>query len=162
MLPTDAKARKDLPLVAGFLDYFPLAIIEVAKASKAGNDQHNPGKSLRWDRSKSGDESEALMRHFFDRGKVDSDGVRHTAKVAWRAMAMLQKEMEAAQAAEANEQEPARKLLDWMTRPAAQPMPRPAPNCTRCDMPEMGCVCGHSGDCACDKCKAYTASLGVE
>ena len=34
------------------------------------------------------------MRHFIDRGTRDSDGMRHTAKVAWRAMALLQKEIE--------------------------------------------------------------------
>lgn len=113
MLPTDAQERKSLPLVAGFLDYFPLAIIEVTKASVAGNDQHNPGKTLRWDRSKSGDEQEALLRHLFDRGKVDSDGVRHTAKVAWRAMAMLQKEMEAELAAGTEAEHDAPEPLTW-------------------------------------------------
>ncbi|KAF1711076.1 hypothetical protein CSC70_03885 [Pseudoxanthomonas kalamensis DSM 18571] len=30
------------------------------------------------------------------RGTVDTDGVRHSAKVAWRALALLQKEIEAA------------------------------------------------------------------
>ena len=34
------------------------------------------------------------MRHFVDRGTLDSDGVRHSAKVAWRALALLQKEIE--------------------------------------------------------------------
>ena len=62
-LPTDAKARKDIPAASGFVDYFPDAIIEVAILSKIGNDQHNPGKPLHWDRSKSGDESDALFRH---------------------------------------------------------------------------------------------------
>jgi hypothetical protein len=36
------------------------------------------------------------MRHFVQRGTLDTDGVRHSAKVAWRAMAMLQKEVEQA------------------------------------------------------------------
>jgi hypothetical protein len=62
-----------------------------------GNDQHNPGSALHWDRSKSGDESDALMRHFLERGTIDTDGVRHSAKVAWRAMALLQKEIENAE-----------------------------------------------------------------
>ena len=64
--------------------------------SKAGNEQHNPGKPLHWDRSKSGDEADALMRHFVERGTLDTDGIRHSAKVAWRALALLQKEIEAA------------------------------------------------------------------
>ena len=63
--------------------------------SAAGNEQHNPGQPLRWDRSKSTDEADALMRHFVERGTRDSDGMRHTAKVAWRALALLQKELEA-------------------------------------------------------------------
>ncbi len=93
-LPTNAAARKAVPIATGFVDYFPDAIAAVAELSRIGNDQHNPGKPLHWDRSKSGDESDALMRHFVERGTIDTDGVRHSAKVAWRAMAMLQKEIE--------------------------------------------------------------------
>lgn len=94
MLPTDPAARKAVPLATGCLDYFPQALCAVAECSQVGNDQHNPGKPLHWDRSKSGDESDALMRHFLQRGTLDSDGIRHSAKVAWRALAMLEKEIE--------------------------------------------------------------------
>ena len=94
-LPTDAKARKNIPIATGFIDYFPLAIAAVAEVSKAGNDQHNPGQPLHWDRSKSGDEADALMRHFVERGKLDKDGLRHSAKLCWRACALLEKELEA-------------------------------------------------------------------
>jgi len=94
-LPTDARARKECPIATGFVDYFPDAMAAVAECSYIGNEQHNPGKTLHWDRSKSGDESDALMRHFVERGTVDVDGIRHSAKVAWRAMALLQKEIEA-------------------------------------------------------------------
>jgi len=93
-LPKDPTARKGIPIATGFIDYFPDAIAEVARLSKIGNDQHNAGKPLHWDRSKSGDESDALMRHFLQRGALDSDGVPHSAKVAWRALALLQKELE--------------------------------------------------------------------
>lgn len=96
-LPTDYKARKAIPIATGVLDYFRDALAAVAECSRAGNDQHNPGQPLRWDRSKSGDESDALIRHFLDRGTIDSDGIRHSAKVAWRALALLQKEIEAEQ-----------------------------------------------------------------
>lgn len=95
-LPTEAAKRKAVPIATGVLDYFPLALAAVAECSRVGNDQHNPGKPLHWDRSKSGDESDALIRHFMERGTVDSDGVRHSTKVAWRSLAMLQKEIEAA------------------------------------------------------------------
>lgn len=94
-LPTVAAARKEVPIATGFIDYFPDAIAAVAHLSKVGNDQHNPGTPVRWDRSKSGDEGDALMRHFLERGTSDTDGIRHSAKVAWRALAMLQKEIEA-------------------------------------------------------------------
>lgn len=95
-LPTDRQARKDIPIATGFIDYFPDAIAAVAELSRVGNDQHNPGKPLFWDRTKSTDEADCLMRHFVERGTIDTDGVRHSAKVAWRALALLQKEIEAA------------------------------------------------------------------
>lgn len=94
-LPTNAQARKIVPIASGFLDYFPDAVAAVAHLSWVGNNQHNPGKPLFWDRSKSTDEADALMRHFLERGTVDTDGIRHSAKVAWRALALLQKEIEA-------------------------------------------------------------------
>lgn len=96
MLPTDAQARKAVPLYSGLLRYFPDALAAVAALSKKGNDQHNPGKPLHWDRSKSGDEHDALMRHLIEAGRIDTDGIRHSAKVAWRALAALQKEIERA------------------------------------------------------------------
>ncbi len=93
-LPATAAERKNVPIATGVIDYFPDAIAAIAGCSKAGNDQHNPGQPLHWAREKSGDESDALMRHFLDRGTMDSDGIRHSTKVAWRALAMLQKELE--------------------------------------------------------------------
>ena len=86
--------RKKIPIYSGVLNYFPDAIREVAKCSYAGNYQHNPDKPLHWDRSKSGDELDALARHLLEAGTIDSDGIRHSAKVAWRALANLQKEIE--------------------------------------------------------------------
>lgn len=94
-LPNDYKARKALPICTGVIDYFPDALAEVAHCSKVGNDQHNPGERLHWAKEKSKDEVDALIRHLIDRGKRDSDGVRHSAKVAWRALAMLQREIDA-------------------------------------------------------------------
>ena len=86
--------RKKIPVYSGVINYFPDAIKEVAKCSYAGNEQHNPNTPLHWDRSKSGDELDALMRHLIDAGTIDTDGIRHSAKVAWRALANLQKEIE--------------------------------------------------------------------
>lgn len=94
-LPTDPEARKQHPVTTGVLDYFPLAVAEIARVSKAGNDQHNPGQPLHWARSKSGDHADCITRHLIQRGTVDSDGQRHSAKMAWRALALLQEELEA-------------------------------------------------------------------
>lgn len=92
-----SKERKALPIATGLLDYFPDALLETATASLAGKHQHELGH-LHWDRSKSTDEADALLRHLIDRGKRDTDGVRHSAKVAWRALALLQREIEAEEA----------------------------------------------------------------
>lgn len=112
-LTDDAKARKAIPIATGFIDYFPDAIAAIAELSRIGNDQHNPGAPLHWDRSKSGDESDALMRHFVERGTIDTDGVRHSTKVAWRALALLQKELEAASRSE--------RILDQLTSKESTP-----------------------------------------
>ena len=96
ILPTDPKVRKGLPITTGVLDYFPLAIAYVAEISKAGNDQHNPGQPLHWSRGKSDDHADCAGRHLIDRGSFDTDGKRHTGKLVWRALAMLQLELEGA------------------------------------------------------------------
>ena len=93
-LPTDAAKRKTFPLASGCLDYFPDALLAVAEVSKVGNDQHNPGEPLHWAKQKSRDEADALLRHLLDRGTLDTDGIRHSAKVAWRALALLQREID--------------------------------------------------------------------
>lgn len=94
-LPSDYDERKALPIATGVIDYFPKALAAVAHCSVDGNAQHNPGEPLHWAREKSTDEANTLIRHFVDRGKFDANGVRHSAKVAWRALAMLEKEIEA-------------------------------------------------------------------
>ena len=96
MLPTDPKARKGLPIATGCLDYFPLALAAVAEVSRIGNDKHNPGEPLHWARGKSDDHADCLIRHFLERGQVDVSGVRHSAQMVWRALAILQLELEAA------------------------------------------------------------------
>lgn len=93
-LPTVGSERKEYPIASGVLDYFPDAIVAIAQVSWRGNEQHNPGKPLHWDRSKSADEADTLNRHFLQRGTRDTDGIRHSAKMAWRALALLQKEIE--------------------------------------------------------------------
>jgi hypothetical protein len=89
-----AEERKDIPLFSGCFNYFPDALMEVARLSKFCNEQHNPGTLVHWDRAKSTDESDALSRHLLEIGTLDKDGMRHTTKLAWRALALLQKELE--------------------------------------------------------------------
>ena len=103
-LATDPKVRKGAPIARGVLDYFPLAIVAVAELSRIGNEQHNPGEPLHWAREKSTDHADCIVRHLIERGLLDTDGVRHSTKVAWRALALLQTELEEA----AEEEEDAR------------------------------------------------------
>lgn len=89
-----SNSRKKKPVYSGVLMYFPDAILELAKVSYAGNEQHNPGQPLQWSRHKSNDHLDALVRHLLTAGQIDDDGIRHSAKVAWRALANLQLEIE--------------------------------------------------------------------
>lgn len=95
ILPDDPTERKRYPVCSGVMDYFPDAIAAVAHVSYLGNEQHNPGEPLHWARGKSMDQADTLLRHVLQRGTVDTDGIRHSAKLAWRALALLQLEIEA-------------------------------------------------------------------
>jgi hypothetical protein len=92
----EAQKRKATPVYSGVLKYFPDAIKEVARLSKKGNDQHNPDQPLHWAREKSTDHLDCIARHLIDHSldKFDTDGERHLAKVAWRALAQLQLDLE--------------------------------------------------------------------
>ena len=94
IMETDKNKRKQIPIFTGLIKYFPKALAEVSRVSYIGNQQHHPDKPLHWDRSKSTDELDALTRHLFQAGETDTDGMRHSAKVAWRALANLEKELE--------------------------------------------------------------------
>ena len=74
--------RKAIPVFSGVLAYFPDALKEVAKASYAATKQHHPDKDMFWDRTKSTDNEDALVRHLIDHLK--------NPKVTWRALAALQ------------------------------------------------------------------------
>lgn len=93
-MPTSASDRKALPVATGVLDYFPNAMLAIAEISKAGNEQHHPGEPLHWDKSKSTDHADSAIRHFLQRGTLDTDGKSHSAKFVWRALALLETEIE--------------------------------------------------------------------
>ena len=83
ILPADPDERKKYPIYTGAYAYFPNAIALVARCSYEGNKQHHQDKPLHWDRTKSSDELDALMRHIAE-GEWD--------KVAWRALAQCERE----------------------------------------------------------------------
>lgn len=99
-LPQDSEARKKVPIATGVLDYFPRALAEIAFLSLLGNEKHNPGEPLHWSRGKSNDHPDCLARHFLERGTMDASWaphkVRHSTEVAWRALAILEIELEEA------------------------------------------------------------------
>jgi hypothetical protein len=130
-LTSDPAARKLRPIARGVLDYFPLALAEVAHTSYVANEQHNPGEEMHWAKGKSRDHADCIVRHLIDRGKVDGDGLRHSAKVAWRALALLQTELEAEAAAKV--------ITVRVTTPAAPRFPQ----------------CGEKGHGCCDLCAVY-------
>jgi hypothetical protein len=96
-LPTTDADRKALPVWTGCLMYFPDVWAEVAKVSRIGNDQHNPGEPLHWERTKSTDHMNTAIRHMLDHGAgnlFDTNGEYHIAKAIWRLCAELQTTIE--------------------------------------------------------------------
>lgn len=91
----DKHSRKDSPVFSGVLQYFPDAIMEIAKHSKKGNDKHNPGQPLHWSKDKSPDHADCVARHLIDVGPtwdaLDAEtGSYHATALAWRSLALLQ------------------------------------------------------------------------
>jgi hypothetical protein len=93
-----SKERKEVPLYHGLFAYFPDALAAVARHSHRSNEKHNPGEALHWSREKSSDHRDCIARHLAGVGGFD-EGQRHSIGLAWRALANLQLEIEAAHAA---------------------------------------------------------------
>jgi hypothetical protein len=81
-------------MARGLLDYFPDALAAVAQVSFLGNEKHNPGQEMHHARGKSTDHADCIMRHLSGRGGFDGE-TRESAALAWRALALLQEELEA-------------------------------------------------------------------
>ena len=94
LISGNAEHRKQYPITRGVLDYFPDAVAYVARVSYEGNKQHNPGEEMHWARGKSMDHADCIGRHLIERGRWDTDGMLHSGKLAWRALALLQEELE--------------------------------------------------------------------
>jgi hypothetical protein len=94
LLEDTSEKRKQYPVAAGLLDYFPDACAAVAEVSYHGNRKHNPGEPMHHARGKSMDHADCIARHLIERGGFDGP-IRHSAALAWRALALLQEELEA-------------------------------------------------------------------
>jgi len=101
LIEADSATRKTFPMCEGLLDYFPDALAEVARVSFLGNAKHNPGEPMHHARGKSMDHGDCIVRHLIERGgfdRVTIDGIehriRHSGSLAWRALALLQEEIE--------------------------------------------------------------------
>lgn len=94
LLECSSDERKGFAVTSGLLDYFPDAVAAVAQVSYLGNQKHNPGEPMHWARGKSMDHADCIARHLIERGGFDGP-IRHTAALAWRALALLQEELEA-------------------------------------------------------------------
>lgn len=101
-LPADSAERKEYPLHAGLLAYFPAALAGVARHSKLGNDKHNPGEPLHHARGKSMDHEDCILRHLVDLSDLLAARNRQTGiddraildeanALAWRALALAQR-----------------------------------------------------------------------
>jgi hypothetical protein len=106
-MSTDSATRKLMPIATGCLSYFPDALLLVSWISRVGNEKHNPGEPLHWDKSKSQDEKDAEVRHMLDyfRDVPPDPGLEplgklgHLASKAWRALGDLQRACDAERAA---------------------------------------------------------------
>jgi hypothetical protein len=164
MLPTEYDARKNFPLLTVLTAYFPDAIEALVELCKKGQVQHKidgpevaktnpfylPGDRVAWDRSKSTEELETLMRHLWDHTRakrgdkndmVDTDGVLHIVKVLWRAAAEAQKTIEAMRQAHIDslsiaEIEAAMSKLGHIVQVDAHPVGALSSGCTGCGAPE--------------------------
>ncbi len=94
ILPKDSAERKTYPIFTGALQYFPRAIASVANQSYKGNQKHHPDKPLHWDKPKSNDHSDCLIRHLVDSFDPTCDKKEELTAVAWRALALLETYLE--------------------------------------------------------------------
>jgi hypothetical protein len=86
ILPNDSAERKEYPLGSVWFGQFPSAMVALARHSWEGNNKHNPGMSLRDDRTKSNDDLECALRHLLE---GDYRGAH------WRVARLHQKQLEA-------------------------------------------------------------------
>ena len=79
--------------MSALFDDYSAALAAVAQVSYHGNEKHNPGLPLHHARGKSMDHADCILRHYVQRGGFDG-ALRHSACLAWRALALLQEHLE--------------------------------------------------------------------
>lgn len=91
----DDNNRESFPLYDGLFAYFPAALCEISRWSRVGNVIHNgPDAPLHWSREKSTDHQNKIMRHLLDYDQEEQNGFIEAVPLAWRALALLQTELE--------------------------------------------------------------------
>jgi hypothetical protein len=112
-IPAGYTERKEFPLLTFLTAYFPDVIEATVRLCVQGNVQHGiekpaeqpfylEGDRIAWDRTKSTEELETLMRHLWDHTRAkrgvgslfDTDGHLHVVKAFWRAGTEAQKTIE--------------------------------------------------------------------
>ena len=112
-IPSGYTDRKEFPLLTFLTAYFPDVIEAAVRLCVQGNVQHAiekpveqpfylEGDRIAWDRTKSTEELETLMRHLWDHTRAkrgvgslfDTDGHLHIVKAFWRAGTEAQKTIE--------------------------------------------------------------------
>ena len=78
-----ASERKGYPVGKFIRDYFPNALLVLARHSLLSSEQHNPGEPMRWSKEKSIGEGDEIIRHF-----MEGD----TVSMAWRSLELLERE----------------------------------------------------------------------
>ncbi len=92
-LAGDSAERKRYPMLRGLIGYFPNACAYVSHVSLRANEQHNPGEPMHWAFDKSIGQGDEIVKHLAEAGTVDTDGLLHTGKAAWRALELLEREL---------------------------------------------------------------------
>ena len=149
---TDAE-RKSVPIFDGAIMYFPRALAAIAKHSKTGNDKHNPGEPLHWDKTKSTDHRNTQLRHLIDDAmgeRFDIGSTRHLCGNAWRALALLETQLEKEDWAKNHPGRPDRSIQGVDGPCPVQPAPHPmesaqAQCCQRPTQPEINAAAAAAG-----------------
>ena len=87
LLPSKSAERKKFPIGRMLKRYWPQTIVVLSRLCWEGNEKHNPGEDLHWNRGASDDHNDCTLRHFLEGDHIDEDcGIPACVQVAWRAL----------------------------------------------------------------------------